>query len=68
MGLIVNLYRSDYDSTFNVFYGKKTVCVVNVGGPFKPTDDMPAAMLTKNACGDLVVKPEPTTRNEHDQA
>jgi hypothetical protein len=45
MGLIVNIYRSDYDCELNVFYGKKSVTVINAEGPFEPTEDRPAAII-----------------------
>jgi hypothetical protein len=45
MGLIVSIYRSDYDCELNVFYGKKSVTVINAEGPFEPTEDRPAAII-----------------------
>jgi hypothetical protein len=49
MGLLVDIYRSDYDSDLNAFHGKKWVTVVNVDGPFDPTPDAPAARLVHRA-------------------
>lgn len=57
MGLILDLYRSDYDSTLNVFHGKRQVTVVNAAGPFDPTDDAPAALLATNAFGNPIIVP-----------
>lgn len=45
MGLIVDIYRSDYDSTANAFHGQSRVTLVNVEGPFEPAPDRPAALL-----------------------
>jgi hypothetical protein len=45
MGLIVSIYRADYDSTMNVFHGKSRITLVNVDGPFQPTENAPAAKL-----------------------
>lgn len=45
MGLIVSIYRSDYDCDLNYFYGKKSVTVINAEGPFEPTEDRPAAII-----------------------
>lgn len=57
MGIIVSIHRSDYDSPLNVFHGKARVTVVNIPGPFEPTDDAPAAILTDNAMGDPIITP-----------
>jgi hypothetical protein len=45
MGLIVSIYRDGYDSTMNVFHGKSQITLVNVEGPFEPSDKAPAAKL-----------------------
>lgn len=45
MGLLITIYRDDYDSKMNAFYGKRKLVLVNVEGPFQPTDDAPAAVL-----------------------
>ena len=57
MGLHVSIYRDDYDSDHNVFYGKRRLTITNVEGPFEPTDDAPAALLTKHA-GNFIVIPD----------
>lgn len=57
MGLLVSIYRSDYDSSANVFYGMEKICVVNIEGPFKPTDEMPAAVLDTNSVGQKIIRP-----------
>ena len=55
MGLILDLYRSSYDSELNAFHGKREITLVNADGPFEPTDDRPAARLTTNAFGDPII-------------
>jgi hypothetical protein len=58
MGLIVNIYRSDYDCELNVFYGKKSVTVINVDGPFEPTEDRPAAIIKDGySAGSKIIVP-----------
>jgi len=58
MGLRVRIFRSDYDSQNNAFHGYSQVTVVNVDGPFDPTPDAPAAILTTGPGGnDQVVVP-----------
>lgn len=57
MGLIVNIYRDEYDSHFNAFVGKSGVTVVNIPGPFEPTVERPAALLTTNALGSPIIVP-----------
>lgn len=47
MGLLVSIYRDDYDSEMNVFYGKTKLVLVNVEGPFEPSADAPAAKLVQ---------------------
>ena len=57
MGLIVSIYRDQYDSQYNAFHGKQRVTVVNVSGPFEPSADAPAALLSTNAVGDPIIVP-----------
>jgi hypothetical protein len=57
MGLLVNIYRSDYDSTLNVFHGKRWLTLINVEGPFEPTADAPAAEVTRGPLGDHIIIP-----------
>jgi len=59
MGLMVSIYRSDYDSALNHFKGRKKIVVVNVDGPFSPNDEMPAALLIAGpgGHGHLIVVP-----------
>lgn len=45
VGLLVSIYRDGYDSKMNVFHGKTKLILVNVSGPFEPTEDAPAAVL-----------------------
>lgn len=58
MGLRVEIYRSDYDSTLNVFHGKKAVTVIDIPGPFEPTEDAPAAALDRNPFGSPIIVPD----------
>ena len=58
MGLIVNIYRGDYDSDLNRFRGARSVTVVNVPGPFDPTPERPAARLDRNAYGSVILVPD----------
>jgi hypothetical protein len=57
MGLIVSIYRSEYDCELNVFYGKTHVTVTNVDGPFSPREDAPAGKLIQHA-GNWVLVPD----------
>lgn len=57
MGLRVDIYRDRYDSELNAFHGFDTVTVENIPGPFEPSDDAPAAVLTRNALGNPVITP-----------
>lgn len=58
MGLHVSIYRSDYDCELNVFYGKKNVTIINVDGPFEPTEDSPAAILKDgHVAGSKIIVP-----------
>ena len=58
MGLNVRIYRSDYDSEMNVFYGKKGICLTNVEGPFNPSEDYPAGKVEMNRQGNLRIVPD----------
>jgi hypothetical protein len=58
MGLLVSIYRSDYDSTMNVFKGKRQVTLTNVSGPFEPTEDAPAAKLVQGYGKTAIIVPE----------
>jgi len=62
MGLIVNIYRDQHDSELNAFHGYQSVVVLNVEGPFEPTEDIPAAMLEHNGLGDPIIVPFPGVR------
>lgn len=56
MGLIVNVFRSDYHSDLCVFAEVDAVTVVNLDGPFDPSPERPAARLV-NRGGNLVIIP-----------
>jgi len=59
MGLRVQIYRSaEYDSELNAFYGKRAVTVVNLEGPFEPSEDEPSAILASGPGGDPIIVPE----------
>ena len=58
MGLLVDIFRADYDSQLNVFHGRHRVTLTNVPGPFEPSDDAPAARLTRGPGGDPIIVPE----------
>lgn len=55
MGLIANIYRSEHNSSLNVFGSFTRVTLVNVDGPFDPSPDAPAAMLCPGNARDTVV-------------
>lgn len=66
MGLIVDIFRcSNYDSKLNAFYGKSSVTVVNIPGPFNPSEDAPAARLATNAYGNFIIKPVEKMEHKH---
>lgn len=55
MGMLVSIYRSEYDSELNRFNGKRRLCIVNVDGPFRPCEDYPAARLVKRGRDHVIV-------------
>jgi hypothetical protein len=57
MGLLISIYRSDYDSTMNVFHGKRQLVLVNVSGPFEPSEDAPAAKLVQGYRNTAIIVP-----------
>ena len=57
MGLIASIYRSSYDSQMNVFYGKSEVTLINVEGPFNPTENAPAAKLIQGYGNTVIIVP-----------
>lgn len=57
MGLLVSIYRSDYDSKHNVFHGKRNLVLVDCDGPFDPTPDAPGATLATGPFGDPIIVP-----------
>ena len=65
MGLTVNIYRGDYDCELNVFYGKKSVTVTNISGPFTPNEDRPAAKLVNAGFGNgWIIVPDDDFMNQ----
>jgi hypothetical protein len=67
MGLTVSVYRSDMSDCTNNGISSKAVglCLVNVSGPFGPSDAYPAAILTTNGVGNPVIKP--AVKNDDDE-
>jgi len=64
MGMIVSVYRSDtgnHDCTNGGMTNSKTgvsqLCIINVDGPFKPTDEQPAATLEAGPLGSVRIVP-----------
>lgn len=59
MGLLVSVYRrGSSDCTLGGISSKATeLCVVNMEGPFDPSDDYPAAILTTGGLGAPCLKP-----------
>lgn len=59
MGLLVSVYRADRQDCTNggISARARMLCLVNVDGPFEPTFEIPAAMLTTNNVGNPVIKP-----------
>ena len=59
MGMIVSVYTdksSNYDCTNNgVTHRFDRLCVVNVEGPFEPSDDCPAVYLDKGAVDGIAI-------------
>lgn len=58
MGMLVSIYRDEYDCDLNRFHRAKRLCVVNVDGPFTPCKDYPAAKLVKRGRNYVVVPVE----------
>jgi len=49
MGLYIELFRNDYNSSFNLLGNVTEVVVTNIDGPFEPTEDAPAVTLVNQA-------------------
>lgn len=61
-GLILEIYRSDYDSAINKMKGKKSVVLVDnsIPGIFESSEDMPAVKLvTRRLFGNDYTHAEP---------
>jgi len=66
MGLRVDIFRSNYRSTRNVFADVDKITLVNVDGPSDPSPDAPAARLAQGSLGTLYIAPEdPFSKFEH---
>jgi hypothetical protein len=59
MGLLAYIYDSPLGNHSNggISAKHKKVCIVNVDGPFQPTDDAPGVLLTQQQIGNLVCVP-----------
>jgi len=64
MGMIVSVYRTDtgsHDCTnggmTNNKFGVSKLCIINIDGPFEPTDDTPAAALEVGPLGSARIVP-----------
>ena len=61
MGLHVNIYKSNLGDCTNDGISSKAheLCLVNVSGPFEPSDDCPAALLVEgNLPGTAKIVPD----------
>jgi hypothetical protein len=58
MGLIANIFKTTYDcSNGGVSSECSEVTIVNIEGPFEPTEDRPAVLLVENAGGTVKIVP-----------
>lgn len=59
MGLNVYVYRWNLQDCTNggISSEANLLCIVNIDGPFKPNEKVPAAILTTNNVGNPVIKP-----------
>jgi hypothetical protein len=59
MGMLAYIYDSPLGNCSNngVSAKAKQVCIINVEGPFSPSDDAPAVELVKRSTGNIVCKP-----------
>lgn len=59
MGMIVSVFKNPLGDCTNggMSSNVTSICVVNVDGPFEPSHDRPAAILTTNQVGNPVIKP-----------
>jgi hypothetical protein len=59
MGIVARIYDSPLGNCSNNGVSAKytEVCVVNVEGPFEPTEDTPAVRLIKRSAGNVVCVP-----------
>lgn len=51
MGLHLDIYRGTWNDTANVFYGRESVTVVNIPGPFNPQPGDAVALLERHTPG-----------------
>lgn len=57
MGLLVRIYRSDYDPESNVFHGFNDIVVENIAGPFDATGTRVSANIAKGWGGEPILVP-----------
>lgn len=53
-GLPVSIFRANYASEPNIFRNVQRLTIVNVPGPFEPTEEAPAACLVRGARAGIV--------------
>jgi hypothetical protein len=63
MGLRVDIFRSDYRSTLNLFDGVDCLTITNAEGPFAPAPNAPAALLVSGAFGEPIIVPSEIPAN-----
>jgi len=51
MALHLDIYRSDWNDSANIFHGREYVTVVNIPGPFEPQPSDAVALLEQHAPG-----------------
>lgn len=64
MGLIVGVFKNPLGDTTNGGISGRVegLTIVNVAGPFEPSDKYPAAFLDTNGVGNPIIVPEAATR------
>jgi hypothetical protein len=51
MALHLDIYRSDWNDSANIFHGREYITVVNIPGPFEPQPSDAVALLEQHAPG-----------------
>lgn len=56
--LIASIYRAEYDSALNAFYGVDRVFIANADGPFTPSEnDKVALLIAGHLKGNVILVP-----------